>query len=123
MALGKSGTHLSAVASTWNDETQKYESQIRAEVVLNSPEAKNHFAQILAQKQAIEAEVGEPLVWHNPDNARMCRIYLRKDADIHDRTAWGHQHQWLKDRIATLHRVFGPRVRTLKVGDDAGDTE
>ena len=63
--------------------------------------------------QEIESELGESLIWYNPENAQVCRIYLRKTADISQREDWSQQHAWLKEKLEALHRVFAPRVKAI----------
>ncbi|QEL15132.1 hypothetical protein [Limnoglobus roseus] len=50
-----------------------------------------------------------------PDNKAMCRIYTRTDADFVDRQLWPQQSQWLREHLETMHRVFAPRVKNLKL--------
>lgn len=122
LSLGRSGTHLAGIASSYSTERDSYESgEIRTEVVLNDENAKAFFGLLKAQKEAIEAEVGEPLVWHNPEDARKCRIYLSREAHLEDRGAWPDYHAWLTERLERLQKAFGPRVRQLDPAEyDAG---
>lgn len=115
LALGRSGIHLTAIASTTNpDEAEAATGEIRAEVYVEHPQhAKAWFAQLKADAAAIEREMGEPLHWHDPPNARACRIFVRRGADIDNRGDWPAQHAWLKEKLETLARVFGPRARLL----------
>lgn len=92
--------------------------EVRAEVVIQHPLAKVWFTNLQAEKAAIESELGEPLVWHNPNNARMCRLYVRRDADIENRGEWEQHQGWLKERLEAMHRVFAPRARSLPSTSD-----
>lgn len=53
------------------------------------------------------------LIWYNPAEARLCRIYLRKLVNLQDETDWPIQHQWLVEKLDTLHQVFAKRVKQL----------
>jgi hypothetical protein len=44
----------------------------------------------------------------------MCRIYERKNADFRKPEHWPEQHQWLKEKLETFHRVFMPIVKDLE---------
>jgi hypothetical protein len=113
-ALGRSGFHLSAIASLYDSVAETYEGhELRAEVTLKSHESKAHFAALHLQKAEIEVEVQEPLTWYNPPDKRMCRIYLRRSADIGDRASWPELHEWLRQKLELLHRAFAPRVKQL----------
>jgi Domain of unknown function (DUF4268) len=115
LALGRSGIHLVAIADTSKDE-------VRADVYVNHPRfSKTWFAELKADAEAIEKEIGEEVYWHDPPNARACRITLKTPADLHDRARWPTQHAWLKEHLETLARVFGPRARALS--SDGGGAE
>lgn len=115
LALGRTGIHLCAVASMYNADTNDYSTgEIRAEVYIEHPvNTAPWFAQLLAEKDEIERELGEPLVWYDPPNARVCRIYLRKTADIQNAEDWANQHLWLREKLEALHRVFYARAKGL----------
>jgi hypothetical protein len=106
IALGRSGFKLWPVAAFSDHE-------LGAEVVIDTKESKTHFAQLEAQKDQIESEMGVPLTWHNPPNKRMCRIYVRKPALLTDRSQWPEYHAWLLDRLEALHKTFAQRVKQL----------
>jgi len=121
IALGRSGCHLSAVASFWDSLTESYSKQeLRAEVVLDSLRAKSHFKALEAQKEQIEASLGEHLTWYNPADRRMCRIYLRRDAVLTDRDKWPEYHEWLLAKLENVHRTFSARVKQLPASGEAG---
>lgn len=113
VSLGLSGTHLVAVASTYNSIEKNNAGEIRAEFYLDGANAKDYFCMLESRKAEIESELGENLTWYNNPNARSCRIFLRLDADITDRQDWPRQHAWLFDRLEALQRVFSPRLKNL----------
>ena len=79
IALGKSGIHLSAIASTYND-------QVGIKVYIHSTLADAALPQLEAQRDEIEAEVGEKLQWNpNPEN-RDKIIALYRKASLLGRT-------------------------------------
>ena len=114
IAIGRSGFNLNAIASFWNSEKESYDSkEIRAELVIAGEPAKFYFAELESQKEAITSELGYPLIWHNPEAGRMCRVYVRRDANLRDKGDWEGQHRWLLERLEEMHRVLAPRVRSL----------
>ena len=116
IAIGRSWFSLSAVASFWNSEEQSYDSnELRAELVITGEYSKAYFAELEAEKDTITNEIGYPLIWYNPEEARVCRIFVRKTTDLRDQSEWDEQHHWLLSHLEDLHRVFAPRVRTLSV--------
>jgi len=117
--IGRSGFWLSSVASTWDSDTNSSTAVLRVELVIDSSsDAKMFFGQLKAQREEIEKEIGESLTWHNPAETRMCRIWIRKPADIMNRDDWPQQHAWLKEKLELFHRIFSPRVKNLRVDVD-----
>lgn len=120
-AIGRSGVHLTSIASTWDSETNSRDPEIRAELYMDGANAKQEFAALEKQKDAIERALGFPLKWHNSENTAACRIYTRQSADFFNDLLWPQQFEWLRQRLETMHRVFAPIVRNLNV--DGGASE
>ena len=114
-AIGRSGIHLDSIVSYWNSETHLKGPEIRAELYIDGPNAKKEFTLLEQQKQSIEKALGFELKWHNPENKAMCRLYTRKDADFFNETLWPQHFEWLRQRLETMHKVFAPIVKKLKV--------
>jgi hypothetical protein len=114
MSVGRSGFRLTAIASVWNSEAAVFDSgEIRAELDINHENAKEYFQILESNKSQIEAELGYPLSWHNPEDANSCRAYIRKSVKLADRGEWENQFAWLQKHLEDLHRVLGPRIRAL----------
>ena len=47
----------------------------QVELVLDGDDSKDLFERLYAAREEIEAELGNSRIWHNPENARMCRVY------------------------------------------------
>jgi Domain of unknown function (DUF4268) len=122
-AIGRTGAHLNSIVSTWDPISNERGPGVRAELYLSGPNAKREFDVLQIDKDAIERNLGFPLVWRNPENKAMCRIYSRLDGDFADEQQWPTQFQWLRERLEAMHRVFAPRVKTLKMEmrDQEGD--
>jgi Domain of unknown function (DUF4268) len=114
-AIGKSGIHLNSIISTSNSDPNSKGPEIRAELYLESSKAKQEFVALERQKDAIERELGFDLAWHNPEGKASCRLYTRRDADFLNESLWPQQFEWLRQRLETMHRVFAPIIRNLKV--------
>jgi Domain of unknown function (DUF4268) len=113
-AIGRSGVHLTSIVSLWNSETGVKGPEIRAELYVHGPNAKQEFAALQKQKDAIEQTLGFPLTWHNPENKAMCRLYTRQNADFLNEDQWPQHFEWLRLRLETMHKVFAPIVKNLK---------
>ena len=116
IAIGRSGFHLAAIASTWDSQNNTWGTgEIRAEFVVtlgNATELYDHFH---TRQGEIQKKLGleEQLTWHNPENTKSWKTYFRKTVDVGDRPKWPAQHEWLRRRLNMLHRVFQPMVRQL----------
>ena len=115
LAIGRAGFHLDAIFSTWNAEGESYDQgEIRAVLVIDANGAA-YFPQLEAARDEIESALGESLVWQAPMNARQRRVFLRRTADVRDRGQWPELNKWLKEKLEAMYRVFGPRVKALRV--------
>jgi hypothetical protein len=115
-AIGRSGIHLSSVVSYWNSDTGTKGPEMRVELVLDGPDAKQEFAAMEAQRETIENALGFALKWHNPEDKAAAKLYTRQPADFLDEQLWPQQFEWLRHRLETMHRVFSPIVKGLKIG-------
>ncbi len=114
-ALGRSGVHLASVVSLWNSETGVKGPEIRVDLYMDGPNAKQEFSALEKQKEIIEKALGFGLTWHNPENKATCRLYTREDTDFLNESLWPQQFEWLRQRLETIHRVFAPIVKNLKL--------
>lgn len=123
IAIGRAGFQLGAIASLWDSEKEVWAGEIRAEMTIYCKDAKAYYALLEEQKEAIEKELGEPLIWHNPENKRASRAYIRKAVDLNNRQDWPNQHAWLREKLQKLHKVFSPRIKRLNLDDAQVVTE
>jgi hypothetical protein len=93
--------------------TDKKGPEIRADLILNGPNAKNDFAALEKQKVTIEKALGVALTWHNPENKHMCRISTRRDINFLDEKKWPECFEWLKQNLEAMYHVFAPLVKEL----------
>jgi hypothetical protein len=113
-SLGHSGARIEFLVSTWDPSTDSYtEPYIRAEIHLDGRGAKDTFAKLARSKEEIEKEIGERLVWYNPEGARLCRIWLMRHGDYMDRQKWPEQFEWLREKGELLHRVFTKWLKSI----------
>lgn len=123
IAVGRSGFKLCAIASMWNNATESYKShELRAELVLYDSNAKGFYAALEQMRPEIEAEMGESFTWHNPENKNMCRIWVRREANLSNESKRPELYAWMTEKLDRMHEVFAPRIRTLRPlqTDDTG---
>lgn len=112
-SIGRSGFHLGSIASSWNNETHSWGGENRVQFVIRGTDLRLHFNQFKKHKDVIETEFGGKLSWDDSAE-KTCRVYVRQTADITDRDDWPKQHEWLRENVEALYRVFAPRVRNLE---------
>lgn len=106
ISLGRSHIHLSCIANVSG-------GRIGVRVYIGNKIANFALPQLIAQRAAIEAEIGELLIWDpSPENIDKI-ILLDRDAALFDRSKWPEYLEWLADRVTKFKRVFEPRVRAL----------
>ena len=87
---------------------------IRAEVYIGGANAKQFFALLYEQKDAVEQELGFLLEWK--ESRQDCRILVcLRDVDPTKESDWQQQHCWLVENLNKLHRVFASRIRSLSL--------
>ncbi len=113
-SIGRTGVGLGSILSMWHSVKKTKSPEIRANLYLSGPNAKQEYATLERQKAPIEKALGFPLIWHNPENKNACRLSTRQDADFQNEALWPEQFDWLRQRLESMHRVFAPIVKNLK---------
>lgn len=110
LSIGRSGMHISLTASTTLN-------RIGCEIYLGGPTAKQAFKQLLKEKAAIERDTGA-LEWQELPEGQDSRIVLfRQGVEVKDKSTWPDAFAWLKSKTELFTKVFGPRIRALKLED------
>lgn len=107
VSLGRTGILLSNIADT-------YGNKIGIRVYLRGRHgADMALDQLLTQKNEIEREIGQELIWcPNPENKDKT-IVLYKDADIREKENWNDYIEWMVEMTVRFREVFMPRVKKL----------
>lgn len=106
-SLGRTGFILSATAS------QK-DSRLGVEIYINASDSKKRFAQLFAQREAIEASLGLSLDWQELPDAHACRIVIyRTDSPLEEESRWGEYLDWVVTHVVRFDAVFRPIIRGL----------
>lgn len=68
-----------------------------------------------SQREEIEAEIGESLIWSPPEEAKgdseRGKITLRRDGVLSDRDRWDEYHEWMLDKGERFYETFYDRIR------------
>jgi hypothetical protein len=106
VSLGRTGFTLSSFASPG-------EMKIGTRLYLNNKIADAALPLLEADRAAIEAEVGERLVWNpNPDK-RDKVIMISRSADLYSKEMWPEYLSWLVERVSKFKAAFAGRVKVL----------
>ena len=107
VALGRTGIHM----SNWLN-VNGHRIGIRVYLV-GRHNGQAAFVQLHAQKDEIEHELGETLIWNpNPDK-RDKTIAIYRTADLRKRDQWDEYLDWMLDMTDRVRRTFMPRVKKL----------
>jgi Domain of unknown function (DUF4268)/ABC transporter substrate binding protein len=123
-AIGRAGFGISATISTDKE-------RIGVELYASHDVDKAAFNALHAQKAAIEAEFGEPLLWQELPGKKASRIVLYKTGvDPSNEAQYPELHAWMLSKMERFRSVFGSRVKALSLApvtatdeDDGEETE
>jgi hypothetical protein len=106
-SIGRSGFGLNITANT-RDE------RLGVELWIPGAPAKQHFANLFAQKKDIEDKLGFELDWQELPDAMACRIAVwYPQASIEDENRWDEYLDWLTQRLVKMDQVLRPIVKVL----------
>lgn len=106
-AIGRSNFSLQAVVHQPKQYLVVY-------LAIYGPDEKAYFHLLKNDQAAIEAEVGEPLVWNELPEKRSSYVNVyRYGVNPTERLDWPSQHAWMLAHLEALHRTFAPRIKTL----------
>jgi len=106
-AIGRSDFVLTAVMST-------RDNMIRVAFEINTLPPNKDF-NILKKRYEVQSyqEFDGELVWDELPKRRMSYIYLKKAANVADKSDWENQHQWILEKLEKLDKFFRPKIKVL----------
>lgn len=122
-SIGRAGANLNSIIALRNIKTGAKTPEIRAELCLDGPSAKQEFLILEKQKKQIEEALGFKLIWYNPEEKAVCRIYTTQNADFMNELMWPKQFEWLRQTQEKMYQVFKPIVKDLKTTVEEGGDE
>ena len=72
-----------------------------------------YFDLVCRDRDIIDEQVGDKLVWHAPVGRRHQSVQRLLVADVWDRSGRTEQYGWLLEGVEAMHRAFVPRIRGL----------
>ena len=84
------------------------------ELYMTGKNASAHFCLLKEEREEIESEFGESLVWQE----KYKNVVVSQSFDnLTDESDWPNQHKWLADNLEKFNEIFRPRVKALNVDD------
>jgi len=106
-ALGKSHFHMAAVSSV-------RDNFLRVEFLITSENSKEDFRK-LKEKFEIKSyeNIGENLIWDEIPDKKVSWVYIKKDANVSDKSDWPNQHKWLMETLEKFDKFFRPKIKQI----------
>ncbi len=106
-ALGKSNFYLAAASSV-------RDNFLRAEFLINTDTSKEDFRKLRDKYETLSYEqISESLIWDELPENRVSWVYLKKEANVEDKTDWNNQHQWFMETLEKFDKFFRPKIKQL----------
>lgn len=106
--VGRSGFKLQFTVNT-------VENNLYCQLIIkDDPEA---YQTLESQKDEIEEEIGESLIWSPPEEAQgdsnRSKITLRRPGDLTDKQSWEEYHTWMLRSGESFHEAFRDRIQHI----------
>ena len=102
ISFGFSNAHISLSV---NSQTE----QMACEIYI--PDSKQMFSDLNEQKEKIESDLSEQLVWEELPKKKASRIKLIRKGDLFSQDNWEQYHSWLLENATKFQKVFGKYIR------------
>lgn len=115
-SLGRTGFVENFVFG-YDNETRTYVVRIELYIdVTDKQQNEAIFDRLLHDREAIERDFGEPLLWTRRDDVRLCRVYVQRPGSIDDDEAALADHlEWGIERMQRMRQAFRSRVLDLRL--------
>lgn len=111
IAIGRSKFHLSAIIMV-------KEEAITVDLWIKGPGRYAHYKLLEDEKEQIESEIGEKLIWYElPDKKSSHIRLLHENIDPKKKTDWKSIQQELLQMLEAMYRTFSERVKKLDAGE------
>lgn len=104
ISLGFSDAHISLTINTRED-------LIGCEIYIAN--SKTLFKHLEKNKNEIEAELQEVLIWDELPEKKASRIRLTKEARINDKEQWANYFDWLKTTAEKFNTIFSKYIKKV----------
>jgi Domain of unknown function (DUF4268) len=95
------------IALTVNSQSE----QIACEIYI--PDSKILFNELHKNKDKINDEIEEQLIWEELPERKASRIKLVTKGSISNQTDWDQYHRWMLDKVTIFQKVFSKYARQI----------
>jgi hypothetical protein len=106
ISFGFSNAHI---ALTVNSQSE----QMACEIYI--PDAKQLFSALHEQKEKIESDLAEQLVWEELPEKKASRIKLISKGSLSNQENWEQYHSWMLEKVVSFQKVFGKYIKQCAV--------
>jgi hypothetical protein len=107
-ALGKSYFHMAAVSSV-------RDNFLRVEFLINTDNSKEDFRKLKEKfEQQSYEQISQDLIWDEIPDKKVSWVYLKKEANVSDKSDWKNQHQWFMETLEKFDKFFRPKIKKLQ---------
>lgn len=106
ISFGFSNAHI---ALTVNSQSE----QMACEIYI--PDSKWLFLGLFENKEKIEIEISEHLLWEKLPARKASRIKLISDSDLSIQENWGKYHLWMLEKVTIFQDVFSKYIKSCGV--------
>ena len=87
---------------------------LRVEFLINTPNSKEDFKKLKDKYEKLSYEkISEQLVWEALPDKKVSWVYLKRDANVSDKSDWKNQHQWFLETLEKFDKFFRRKIREL----------
>jgi len=87
---------------------------LRVEFLINTDNSKEDFRKLKEKfEQQSYEQISKDLIWDEIPDKKVSWAYLKKEANVRDKSDWANQHQWFMETLEKFDKFFRPKVKNL----------
>lgn len=109
-SIGKSYFHMNSIVLV-------RENEIRTELIISGVDkrtAKSNFEKLKNKwEEKSKQEIDDSIFWDEIPNSKVCKIFIKKSANVLEKTDWNNQYFWFKENLEKFYKFFSPKIKAL----------
>lgn len=106
VSFGFSNAHITLTVNSQSE-------QMTCEIYI--PDSKQLFSALFENKEKIEKELSEELVWEELPHKKASRIKLINKGDFSSQENWEKYHLWMFEKVTSLQKVFSKYIKLCAI--------